>query len=392
MMEQIPTLTNISADGKFVLAMNVGSSSLKYAVFPLVSAPNGKLGAVLRGDVERTVGDAGGLDRVLAEIELTIRLDAIVAVGHRIVHGGSKLAAPQIVDADLIAQLKKLVPFAPEHLPAEIALIEQILVRFPQLPQIVCFDTAFHRNLPRVAQLLPIPRRYEQAGVRRYGFHGLSYEFLHAELTRLGDPAITNGAVILAHLGNGASLAAVRDGQCIDTSMAFTPAAGLVMGTRAGDIDPGLIAYIAECEAMTPERLAAFVTHECGLLGVSETSGDMRRLMAIEHSDARAADAIALFCYQIKRWIGAFTAALGGLDTLVFSGGIGEHNAIIRARICAGLDYLGVEIDDARNTSHAALISTTRARVNVRVMPTDEESVIARAMCQLIQLGLPQHE
>jgi acetate kinase len=388
-MEEMPMLTNSSIDGKFVLAMNVGSSSIKYAVFPLVSAPNGKLGAVLRGDIHRRVGavsdDTSGLDRVLTEIELTIRLDAIVAVGHRIVHGGAKLAAPQIINADLIAQLKQLVPFAPEHLPAEIALIEQILVRFPQLPQIACFDTAFHKNLPRVAQLLPIPRRYEQAGIRRYGFHGLSYKFLHEELTRLGDPAITSGAVILAHLGNGASLAAVRDGQCIDTSMAFTPAAGLVMATRAGDIDPGLIAYISEREAMTPERLAAFVTHECGLLGVSETSGDMRRLMAIEQSDPRAAEAIALFCYQVKKWIGAFTAALGGLDTLVFSGGIGEHNAIIRARICAGLDYLGVDIDDAQNALHAALISSARARVKVRVIPTDEESVIARAMCHLLQ-------
>lgn len=388
-MEKMPILTNPSIDGKFVLAINVGSSSIKYAVFPLVSAPNGKLGAVLRGDVDRMIGDAGGdtrcLDRVLTEVELTIRLDAVVAVGHRIVHGGPKLAAPQIIDADLIAQLKQLVPFAPEHLPAEIALIEQILVRFPQLPQIACFDTAFHKNLPRVAQLLPIPRRYERAGIRRYGFHGLSYEFLHGELTRLGEPAITNGAVILAHLGNGASLAAVRNGQCIDTSMAFTPAAGLVMATRAGDIDPGLVAYIAECEAMTPERLAAFVTHECGLLGVSETTGDMRRLMAIEQSDPRAADAIALFCYQVKKWIGAFTAALGGLDTLVFSGGIGEHNAIIRARICAGLEYLGVEIDDTQNALHADLISTARARVKVQVIPTDEESIIARAMFHLLQ-------
>jgi acetate kinase len=388
-MEKMPTLTSPPIDGKFVLAINVGSSSLKYAVFPLVSAPNGKLGAVLRGDVDRAVGavsdDTSGLDRVITEIKLTIRLDAIVAVGHRIVHGGPKLAASQIIDPDLIAQLKQLVPFAPEHLPVEIALIEQILVRFPQLPQIACFDTAFHRNLPRVAQLLPIPRRYEQAGIRRYGFHGLSYEFLRGELTRLGDPAITSGAVILAHLGNGASLAAVRDGQCIDTSMAFTPAAGLVMATRAGDIDPGLVAYISDCEAMTPERLAAFVTHECGLLGVSETTGEMRRLMAIEQSDPRAAEAVALFCYQVKKWIGAFTAALGGLDTLVFSGGIGEHSAIIRARICVGLAYLGIDIDDAQNALHAALISTASAHVKVRVIPTDEESVIARAMCRLLQ-------
>jgi acetate kinase len=371
---------------KLVLTINVGSSSLKYAVFNLKAAANGKLDAVLRGNVDRVGSDTTGLDRALDKIKLTINLDAIIAIGHRIVHGGPDLWTPQLIDDDVVAQLKQIVPFAPEHLSAEISLIEQIAARFPRLPQVACFDTAFHRHLPRVAQRLPIPRRYEQAGIRRYGFHGLSYEFLQAELTRLGDLAIKSGAVILAHLGNGASLAAVRDGKCIDTSMAFTPAAGLVMGTRPGDIDPGLIAYIATHDAMTPGRLTEFVTHECGLLAVSETSGDMRKLIALEATDARAAEAIAIFCYQAKKWIGAYAAALGGLDTLVFSGGIGEHNALVRARICAGLSYLGIEIDDAENAAHAALISDSDSRVKVRVINTDEESIIARAVSRVLQL------
>lgn len=371
---------------KLVLTVNVGSSSLKYAVFNLKAAPNGKRDAVLHGNVDRMDGDTTSLDRALDKIELTINLDAIIAIGHRIVHGGPDLWKPQLIDDDVIAQLKLIVPFAPEHLLAGIFLIEQIAARFPRLPQVACFDTAFHRHLPRVAQLLPIPRRYTQAGIRRYGFHGLSYEFLQAELTRLGDPAITEGAVILAHLGNGASLAAIRDGKCIDTSMAFTPASGLVMGTRPGDIDPGLIAYIATRDAMTPERLTEFVTHECGLLAISETSGDMRKLIALEATDARAAEAVALFCYQAKKWIGAYASVLGGLDTLVFSGGIGEHNALVRARICAGLDYLGIEIADASNAEHAALISDLHGRVKVRVINTDEESIIARAVSRVLQL------
>lgn len=379
------TAPNSIATEKFVLTINVGSSSLKYAVFRLNVAANGKLGAVLRGEVDRVSGDTTGLDRALEKIKLTIRLDAVIAIGHRIVHGGPKLWEPQLIDDGVIAQLMQIVPFAPEHLPAEISLIERIAARFPHLPQVACFDTAFHRDLPRVAQLLPIPRRYEHAGIRRYGFHGLSYEFLHAELTRLNDPAITSGAVILAHLGNGASLTAVRDGRCIDTSMAFTPAAGLVMGTRAGDIDPGLIAYIATQDNMTTERLTEFVTHECGLLAVSETSGDMRKLIELEKTDVRAQEAVALFCYQTRKWMGAFTAALGGLDTLVFSGGIGEHNMLVRARICSGLEYLGVEIDDSENAAHAAVISRSHARVKVRVINTDEEFIIARAVIRVIQ-------
>lgn len=308
------------------------------------------------------------------------------AVGHRVVHGGPHYAQPQLVTQDMLDDLRRFSPFAPEHLPAEIDLIVAMRERFPDLPQVACFDTAFHKDLPRVARLLPIPRRYEALGLRRYGFHGLSYEFLMEELARLGGLAAARGRVILAHLGNGASVAAVRDGRCIDTSMAFTPAAGLVMGSRSGDIDPGLVAYLSRSEGITAEQFDQLVNDQSGMLGVSEISSDMRELLAMEDKDSRAADAIALFCYQTKKWIGSFTAALGGLDTLVFSGGIGEHCQSIRSRICDGLDYLGVDLNENRNAQHADLISADGGKVALRVIQTDEELLIARSVFRVLGL------
>jgi acetate kinase len=241
--------------------------------------------------------------------------------------------------------------------------------------------------MPRVASLLPIPRRYEAAGVRRYGFHGLSYEFLMEELGRLGDPAATNGRVILAHLGNGASLAAVRDGKSIDTSMGFTPTAGLVMGSRSGDLDPGLVSYLARTEQMSAAQFQEMVNHASGLLGVSETSSDLRDLIARESHDVRAAEAVALFCYQAKKWIGSFAAALGGLDTLVFTGGIGENAPLVRERICDGLGFLGIGLNEGRNAKNRPLISTDDGRVAVHVIRTDEEIMIARSVMRVLGLG-----
>ena len=238
--------------------------------------------------------------------------------------------------------------------------------------------------MPRVATLLPIPRRYEAQGVRRYGFHGLSYEFLMEELSHLADPAATKGRVILAHLGNGASLAAVRDGKSIDTSMGFTPTAGLVMSSRSGDLDPGLVSYLARTEQMGAAQFQKMVNHELGLLGVSETSSDMRDLLERETQDVRAAEAVALFCYQAKKWIGAFAAALGGLDTLVFAGGIGENAPPVRERICDGLRFLGIELDRERNAKNAPLVSPDTVRVKVRVIRTDEELMIARSVAHLL--------
>jgi acetate kinase len=306
--------------------------------------------------------------------------DALTAVGHRIVHGGPKYSEPQRITPEMIEELHRLSSFDPEHLPEEILLTEAFHRRFPSLPQVACFDTAFYHNLPRVARLLPIPRRYEAQGVRRYGFHGLSYAFLMGELARVAGTQVAEGRVILAHLGNGASLAAVRDGAPVDTSMSFTPTAGLVMSTRSGDLDPGLVWYLARTEDLNAKRFNEMVNFQSGLLGVSETTSDMRDLLDRETRDVRAADAVALFCCQVKKWIGAFAAALGGLDTLVFAGGIGENPPAVRARICDGLGFLGIGIEEKRNAANEGVISAAAGRVAVRVIRTDEELMIARSV------------
>jgi acetate kinase len=314
--------------------------------------------------------------------------DSLTAVGHRLVHGGPKYNKPQRIAAEMIEELHQLSPFDPEHLPEEILLIEAFYRRFPDLPQVACFDTAFHHDLPRVAKLLPIPRRYEAQGVRRYGFHGLSYAFLMGELSRLTGTEAAQGRIILAHLGNGASLAAVRDGKSLDTSMSFTPTSGVPMSTRSGDLDPGLFWYLERTEGLDAKRFNEMVNFQSGLLGVSETSSDMQDLLAHEASDVRAAEAVALFCYQVKKWIGAFAAALGGLDTLVFAGGIGENAPTVRARICDGLEFLGIELVEKRNAANEGVISTAASRVAVRVMHTDEEQTIARSVRHLLGLGM----
>jgi len=310
---------------------------------------------------------------------------SVGAVGHRVVHG-MKHTEPERVTQELLGELHRISPYDPDHLPREIDLIEAFRQRHPKLPQVACFDTAFHRTMPRVAKLLPIPRRFDAKGVQRYGFHGLSYAYLMEELARLGDPAATKGRVILAHLGNGASLAAVRDGKSIDTSMGFTPTAGLVMSTRSGDLDPGLAPYLARTEQITAKQFYEMVNQQSGLLGVSEISSDMRDLLAQEAGDVRAAEAVALFCYQAKKWMGAFAAALGGLDTLVFAGGIGENVPIVRSRICDGLGFLGIELEEKRNAVNAGVISTDGSRVTVRVIHTDEEWMIANTVSRILGL------
>ena len=325
------------------------------------------------------------VEPLMVWLERKVTMTDLVAIGHRVVHGGPRYSEPQRLTSEVMVELRRLSPYDPEHLPAEIELIETLGRRYPTVPQVACFDTAFHRAMPRVARLLPIPRRYDEAGVRRYGFHGLSYAYLMEELTRIAGQE-AKGLVILAHLGNGASMAAVQRGRCIDTSMGLTPTAGLPMSTRSGDLDPGLLAYLSKTEGMTVEQFHTMVNRQSGLLGLSETSSDLRDLLANEANDPRAAEAVALFCYQTKKWIGSFAAALGGLDTLVFSAGIGEHSSVIRSRICSGLEFLGVSLDDARNTNDDAIISSEASRVTVRVIHTDEESQIARAVLLL------QHE
>jgi acetate kinase len=311
----------------------------------------------------------------------------VAAVGHRIVHGGPAYREPQLITPALLEALTQLIPFAPNHLPDEIALIDALGRRRPDVPQIACFDTAFHADLPEVARRLPIPRAYDAQGVRRYGFHGLSYTFLVQELERIAGPAAAAGRLILAHLGNGSSLAAVRDGRSLDTTMAFTPIGGVVMSTRSGDLDPGVVTYIARQERLSADEVEDLLSHRAGLLGISGVTGDMRALLEREPRDPSCRLAIAMYAYSIKKAIGALAASLGGLDTLVFSGGIGEHAPTLRARICDGLAFLGVQLDADRNASSAPVISTPAAGVVVRVIPTNEELMIARAVCTLLGSG-----
>ena len=389
-----------------ILTINGGSSSIKFALFELDKSLTRKLDGKIEGvglaKSVFTIKGVAGADDFSQPVSLTdqpaaVRLlldwiqkrferGALTAVGHRIVHGGPKYWEPQRITPEMIGDLKQLSSFDPEHLAEEVMLSEAFHRRFPELPQVACFDTAFHHDMPRVARLLAIPRKYEANGVRRYGFHGLSYGFLMQELERIAGPRVAKGRVILAHLGGGASMAAVRDGCCLDTSMAFTPAAGLMMNTRSGDMDPGLISFMARSEKMTATQFDRMANHESGLLGVSETSSDMRELLAREAEDARAAEAIALFCYQAKKWIGAYAAALGGLDTLVFAGGIGENAPPVRARICEGLGFLGIEVDALRNTQTAGVISTNASPATIRVIRTDEELMIANSVRHVLDL------
>ena len=391
-----------------ILTINGGSSSIKFALFVADDPPRRVMqGALARiGSPEASLRVKGldpednfsrkvpapdhpvAVGALMDWLEERHGQEALAAVGHRVVHGGPKYSRPQRITGSMVEELHRLSPLDPEHLPAEILLIEALQRRFPNLPQVACFDTAFHHDLPRVARLLPIPRRYEAQGVRRYGFHGLSYAFLMEELARLAGPEAAQGRIILAHLGNGASLAAVRDGKPVDTSMGFTPTAGVMMSTRSGDLDPGLPWYLARTEGLDAKGFNEMVNSRSGLLGVSETSSDMRDLLDRETEDVRAAEAVALFCYQVKKWIGSLSPALSGLDPLVFAGGIGENAPPVRARICEGLGFLGIEFEEKRNAANESVISANASRVAVRVIPTDEERMIAEMVCGVLGLGM----
>ena len=395
-----------------ILTINGGSSSIKFTLFEAGDS----LRSILEGAIERigrpeaslrvkgtdpadtfsrpvaAPNHGAAVNALMDWLEDRAKGETLAAVGHRLVHGGAKYSQPLRITAEVFAELHRVSPFAPDHLPEEIRLAEAFQRRFPDLPQVACFDTAFHHDLPRVARLLPIPRRYEGQGVRRYGFHGLSYAFLMGELERLAGREAAQGRVILAHLGSGASLAAVRNNRSVDTSMSFTPAAGVPMSTRSGDLDPGLFGYLARTEGMDAKKFNEMVNFESGLLGVSETSSDMRDLLERETLDVRAAEAVALFCYQVKKWIGGFAAALGGLDTLVFAGGIGENAPEVRARICDGLDFLGIRLETTRNAGNEGVISVPAGPAMVRVIHTNEEQVIAELVCGVLGLvSLKEH-
>ena len=392
-----------------VLTLNGGSSSIKFALYQAGDEPkrglNGKIDRIgLSGTIfvfsdpaRKQQGNQtlGGCDHRSAAMFLFDWLDkrvglaSLTGAGHRVVNGGSNYLEAQLVTDAMLDELRRISAYAPEHLPIEIDMIDLVSARIPGLPQVACFDTAFHRDMPRVAKILPIPRRLQAKGIERFGFHGLSYTFLMEELGRAAGTDAALRRVILAHLGNGASLAAVRDGESIDTSMGFTPTAGVPMSTRSGDLDPGLVWYLAQTEQMTAQQFHYMINHQSGLLGVSETSSDLRDLLDKERHDVRAAEAVALFCYQVKKWIGAFAAVLGGLDTLVFAGGIGENSPVIRARICEGLGFLGIQLDEMRNAAGAPIVSTDASSARVRVIRTDEDVVIAKAVFSVLAGASP---
>lgn len=385
-----------------ILIINGGSSSIKFAWYAIGK----KLNKILSGQIKRigqsnpefTIVSTLSKEKNIINIKATNfkgaailllkwlkeekHFETIKCIGHRIVHGMNH-THPEIIDNKLLKELHQISDFDPDHLPAEIEIIELIKKEFPNLLQVACFDTSFHTMMPRVAKILPIPRRFDEAGIHRYGFHGLSFTYLMETLKNVNGKDKSKGRIILAHLGNGASLAAVKDGRSLDTTMGFTPAGGLVMGTRPGDLDAGVAWYIMQSEKLKADKFNHLINEESGLVGVSETSSDMQDLLQKEKEDVRAAEAVALFCYSVKKWIGAFTAVLNGLDTLVFSGGIGENAAEIRSRICKDFDYLGIEIDEEENQKNATIISTIKSKVNVYVIPTDEEIIIAKSTQEL---------
>jgi acetate kinase len=386
----------------YILALNSGSSSLKFALYEFSSAnerpeerPQEHL--IVRGEVEDIGEQAGrvwlrgGQGNSIADeaasipehqSALRIVWDRLKggnyatpsAIGHRVVNGGPHYRSPQKITPQLLNDLHDLIPLAPLHLPAEIKIVEAVASEAPQIPQVACFDTAFHRSLPELAQRFPLPRKLFDAGIRRYGFHGLSYEYCLREL----GPAAKQRRLIIAHLGNGASLAAIRDGAPVDTSMGLTPTGGVVMGTRSGDLDPSILIYLLREKSYTAAALERLVDEESGLLGVSELSSDMKTLLAKRSSDARAGEAVAMFCRSVRKQIGAFAAVLGGVDMLVFTGGIGEHAPAVRMEICCDLGHLGITLDNARNDATQDVISSAGSACEVRVVATNEELMIAR--------------
>lgn len=384
-----------------ILTVNAGSSSVKVVIF------SGKLERILEASVQnigqtnarlilqqapdkthsqtiRAVNQEMAVGAILDSISSHLSLPPVAAIGHRIVHGGSSYDASVIITDRVVDHLREISFFDPEHMQASLKLIEIFHHHFPQTTQVACFDTAFYRNLPKLARLLPLPRRFESLGLRRYGFHGLSYESLLWSFREVAGEAATRGRVILAHLGSGASLTALKEGRPLDTTMSFTPASGIPMSTRSGDLDPGIVDFLHRQTGMTVAEFSHMVHFESGLLGVSELSADMELLVRESDHDIRAADAVNLFCYQVQKTIGSFAAVLGGVDSLIFAGGIGENSFIIREKICNGLRHLGIHLDAQRNQGHAFLISSDDSSIGVHVIHSNEALVIATETKQTI--------
>lgn len=386
-----------------ILVLNAGSSSVKFSLHDCDAASD--LAARLRGQVEgigvaprlEAEDDAGrglvrraldpGADQeaaigsVLGFVSEHLGGARIAAVGHRVVHGGARFDRPVRIDAEVAAEIERLVPLAPLHQPHHVAAIRAVTRIAPDLPQVACFDTSFHHGQPPLARAFALPRAISEQGVRRYGFHGLSYEYVASVLPQVA-PGIARGRVVVAHLGNGASLCAIRDGRSVATTMGFTALDGLVMGTRPGTLDPGVLLYLMDERGMDSRALAALLYHESGLLGVSGISSDMRALLA--SSAAEAKEAVDLFVYRIGREIGSLAAALGGLDAIVFTAGIGENAAPVRGAVCRGAAWLGVDLDPAANEHGAACISAPGSRASAWIVPTDENRMIARHTLALL--------
>jgi acetate kinase len=380
-----------------ILTMNRGSATLKSALYKAgdheelllsmtVDQADGSGGRLKIGDASGSTLFDSQVDSGHPDTALEVMfgwlgehgfLSGLAAAGHRLVHGGSRYKDPQRITPEFLTEIERLVPLDPDHLPEAIRGIKFIAKKFPELPQVACFDTAFHSSLPTVVRMYALPRNLYDQGIVRYGFHGLSYEYVMGELQAL-EAQLASGRVIIAHLGNGASMVAVKDGKSIDTSMGFTPLEGLVMGSRSGDVDPGLLLYLLEQKKISAKELSTMLNKESGLLGVSGTSGDMRNLLEKMQQDSRAGEAVELFCYRAKKYIGAYASVLGGLDVLVFAGGIGERAPSVRKGICEGLDFLGIRLDAASNEANAALISSAASGVKVRVIKTNEDLMIVR--------------
>jgi len=386
-----------------ILTINRGSGTLKAAMYEVTDAtrltlsigvertgtPEARIRIVnaasttlFDSSVESSRADAE-LEAIFAWLSENGSISRIGAAGHRLVHGGARYTQPQRITSEVLTELRELAQLDPDHTPEAIRGIQFIERRFPELPQVAAFDTAFHASLPKVARMYALPRKMYEEGIRRYGFHGLSCEYILQEL-RAKDGASAEGRVIIAHLGSGSSMTAVQNGKSVDTSMGFTPLEGLVMGTRSGDVDPGAIVYLLERGEISPLGLGALLNRDSGLLGISETSADMRDLLQREAGDGRAAEAIDLFCYRARKYVGAYAAVLGGLDALIFSGGIGENVPQVRERICAGLGFLGIDLDPSLNQKNAELISSPLSRVRVRVIQTDEDWLMAQHVLAIL--------
>ncbi len=383
----------------WLLTINAGSSSLKLTLYEEEELTRqtaflveriGSTGTRLLitgsgGTTERRVeakDHVGAIDEMFHHLP-ELFASGLRAVGHRIVHGGLNHAKPERLTVPLLNELRQFEHLDPTHMPQSLSLVDLLIRRFPNVPQFACFDTAFHRSMPDVAQRYPLPRWTSEAGVRRYGFHGLSCESIITQLEQINPQAVA-GRMLIAHLGNGASITAARDGRSVDSSMGFSPTGGMMMGTRSGDLDPTVITYLARARAMTTDALEQLVNEESGLLGVSSASEDMRDLLDRATSNREAADAIELYCYVAWKHFGALAAVLGGVDTIVFTGGIGEHAAPIREKICSGLEYLGVQLDHKSNAAHEAVVSADSSRVVVRVIATDEDLVIAKHLASVL--------